>query len=506
MSNNNYNGIQGKACTLADSGRNPNDLQIPSQLMDSGNQNVTNLLISNSQGPTGNPLLSYQSTSFTGFYGSPGFNTSLSGYDNNLQWLSDNRISNQHNQIPGSLISEKSMNPTSTGGHSLPPTTSHSCCVNRFGMLDSLGIASPLPTEQVNKSTCDVPSFQNKTNLTMNVIDPIQSWLNLQIPSQMSNNQQYCKYNERSMTQNYNIPQMNLPLIDQTDLKQNDMCVQSPDTCFENLNTSNKHVENNANSLKPNPFPAENKTGMLPENVTGLKQQSSYQTSLMTKDWKSTFQSMQNYIVSSPNVFNAVNEPQENMLFGQYNIPPSKLYYPPSENYSTYVNKNSACMPQTKSHLNHHENNTIQEPFIDQNHGKVFSSSQTQNNVNNQYHSKLNKESSKAQQMLGSHGNNGAATFNNILTDCCQINKCSGKLINQVDSTRYVSTDNRQESKNSSGNDNLVSSDSNENEKRGFKNSEAVSSESDESNIIVEESDDIGEIESEVGYFLLYYE
>ncbi|XP_046682389.1 zinc finger protein 836-like [Homalodisca vitripennis] len=492
MSNNPYNVIQGKPCTVPDSRRNHNDLQI-SQLVDSGNQNVTNLLIQNSQGPSGNPLLSYQSTSFSGFYGSPGFNTSLSSYDNNLQWLSDNRIPNQHNQITGSLIPDKSINTTS---HSLPPTTSHSCCVNRFGMLDSLGISSPLPTEQVSKSTCDVPSFQNKTNLTMNVIDPIQSWLNLQIPSQISSNQQYCKYNERSVTQNYNIPQMNLPLIDQSDLKQNDMCVQSPDVCFENLNANNKHVDSNVNSLKHNSFPMENKSAMLQENIATLKQQGSYQTGLVPKDWKSTFQSMQNYI-SSPNMFNAVSESQENMIFGQYNIPPSKLYYTPSENYSTYVNKNNACMSQTKSHPNHNENHTIQEPLLDQNNSKVFTSPQTQNSVNNQFHSKHNKEPNKVQQTLGSNANN-RTTFNSTLTDCCQINKCSGKVINQVESTRFVLRDSGQERKNSSGNENLSSLNPNENEKNGFKNSEAVSSESDESNIIVEESDDIGEIESEI--------
>lgn len=517
--NSSYNNIQVKPLgNHSDLRRNPNDFQMATQFSES--QNITNLLLPNSQGASANPLLGYQNNSFSGLYGSPGFNTSLAGYENNLQWLTDSRLQSQHNQLPSSLISDKNINTTV---NSLTPTTSHSCCVNRFGVLDSLAVSSPLQPDQ-GKSACDIQTFQNKASLSMSVIDPIQSWLNLQIPAQISNNQQqYCKYGERSVPQNYNIPvslssQINLPAIDQTDSKHNDLCNLGQESCFENISNTlgSKNIVSDINmgtgkfNDKQNSYETGNKLMCLDNNSVSKQQSSSYQTNIASKEWKTSFQTMQNYI-SSPNLFNTSgNDPQDNYLFTQYSMPPTKLYYPPSDSFPSFVNK-SSCITQDKTAPHYRESNVSAHnanSFTEQNHAKPSSyNSQVQSSISNNHILKQYvKEGDNVQQTFAntqiSVGLPDRPPFNNTFSDCCQIkSQIKATHISSAESSSFGHSDNTKE-ENKSANVTQpaapIKSDKNsQNVKKSFRISEAESSESDESNIIVEESD-IGEIESEV--------
>lgn len=522
--NSSYNNIQVKTVgNNSDVRRNPNDFQMSSQFSES--QNISNLLLPNTQGTSGNPLLGYQNNSFSGLYGNPSFNGSLAGYENNLQWLTDSRLQSQHNQLPSSLIPDKNINTTV---HSLTPTTSHSCCVNRFGVLDSLGVSSPLPPDQ-GKSACDIQPFQNKSSLSMSVIDPIQSWLNLQIPAQISNNQQYCKYGERSIPQNYNIPaslssQINLPAIDQTDSKHSDLCIQTQESCFENISTLNsKTIAGDINigigkfNDKQNSFETGNKH-MSNDNAVPKQHSSSYQTNIASKEWKTSFQTMQNYI-SSPNIFNTGNDPQDNYLFTQYSMPPAKLYYSPSDSFPSFVNKSSSCVTQDKTSPHYSEINVPAHnanSFIEQNHVKTSYNSQVQSSISNNHitnqHVKAD-ESVQQTQLTNTQISIGLPDrppYNSSFTDCCQISKSQIKAvhISRVENNSYVLSDKTKEENKSS---NIIqttvpnkSEKTSQNNKKNFRISDAESSESDESNIIVEESD-IGEIESEVSSSLLKF-
>lgn len=503
MDSNNYNNIQDK--TLCNNGNQniiPNNVQMPlQQAFDSGGQNVSNLLLPISQASTTNPLLSYQNSSFGGLYSSASFNSLSSSYDNNMQWLTDNRIQNQHCQASGSFSNDKTNNLST---HVAPSTTSNSCCLNRFGVTETstAGISN-------QKTSCEVSSFPNKSNISMNVIDPIQTWLNFQIP----NNQQYCKYGERSLSQNYSNPtpippQLNLPLIDQSDLKQSDLCIQSPDNCFDNVSTTNtKQIEHGTIALKQNLCSVEHKETTPLGNNSIFKQQSSYQTNIIAKDWKSTFQSMPNYI-PSPNMFSATSlasDSQENFIFPQYNM--TNSFYTPSENYAQYVagTKNNRSISASISHSISEDHNTYssaQNVYATQNNSKqtLVAHSKPLTNTTNQYVSK--KVGSNPSSIINNcKGNGRLCDFVETISDCCEVQKT--RVINLGENNNYNIVKNIQENKCRS-NLNQTLDIQGENNKSTFKSPDGVSSESEESNIIVEESDDIGEIESEVSQTFYY--
>lgn len=502
--NYNINNVQDKS-SCGDL-RKRNEFQMTTRHLDPGNQNVTNLLVSSSQTSAPNPPLLYQNSSFAGYYSSPGLNNSLSGYENNMQWLTDNRIQNQHNQLACSVITEKNVNNTTN----VLTNTSHSCCVNRFGVLDSLGMGSP----DQGKPSCDIAGYQNKS---MSMIDPIQSWLNFQMPPQMSNNQQYCKYTERPLpSQNFNIPvslssQINIPMLEQSEMRQNDLAIQGQDQCFQNVENIDaiKQSEHHVTNLKPQMFPPENKQMVVSnQQVSGRtpKQPTSYQAGLQTKEWKSTFQNMPSYI-QSPNVFASVNESQENFIFPQFSMPPSKLYYPTVDSYqlmSKCSDSNLICINQT----NTDDEGNVNTPLttLGNSDSQVTKLSNTQTELNKSSHYIVKPgDQTKSEQPAYKKGEtiafNSTQQLETSLSDCRQSN-ISKDVSKSLDEIKQFPSNLCQETPRNSGiyinkpmsieniDNSQISNKSN------FRISE--SSESDESNIIVEESDDLGEMESEV--------
>lgn len=472
--------------------------QSSSQMSDNpiSQSNLLNQASGGVQGPScSNSLIGTQSSVYNSLYGSPSFNPgTLSSFETNLQWITESRISSVSN---GQLVGDKNINCSS-----LNPQTPHSCCVLPHscghGVLDSFALCSPLPGDS-HKSAREVGNFQaSKSTHPLNIIDPMQTWFNLPIPSQQISASSQHQYSNKlnDLSQSCSVTnQINFSGLEQTDLKQSDICLQIPDTCFESINNNNKQQINNISDLKivsnnGSFISAENKISDIAEDLLILKQPSTYQPNSLSRDWK---QPLQSSYIPSPTLFAAINDSPEHFLYSQYTLPPSNSYYINSDTNVNLGNKNqtnfvpnsitsksvSSCLEQTSSMrynvpttITNHQQNRITEQI-------------TKNRLNS---------------------NKAVVNHDNILADCCQVQKQIQKHPSTSDDSHRPTAQNFHsnyltESNNCITISNLISENTSQNvvmKNAGIKDNDEVSSDSEESNIIVEESDDMEGIESEV--------
>ncbi|RZF37326.1 hypothetical protein LSTR_LSTR017571, partial [Laodelphax striatellus] len=229
---------------------------------------------------------------------------------------------------------------------------SHSCCVNR---IDNLGMCSPLPGETY-RSSCRDGNFQTRpSSLSVNVMDSVQSWFNLQ---PIQSNQQY---NGKYPDQNLNCTQMSLPILEQADLKQADINITMPDNYFE------PHLSSNANkSIGPT---LNDINGKLPDvtdvQSTSMKvQNNNFQPAMLPREWKQTSNLQTNY-VSSPTFFNPISDSPDHFI---YSLPPPTSSYcmPTTDNIASSSNKQQNCYQQHDKHQNSVPQLNCRPNYIDQ--------------------------------------------------------------------------------------------------------------------------------------------
>lgn len=448
---------------------------IDTQISDTSQANV----LLQGTGPQGsscsNHLLGAQGSMYNSLYSSPGFNAAFGGFETNIQWLTDNRLpSVSNNQV----LSNKNV---SCNSSSVPTVTSApSCCANRLGPLDSVGMCSPLSSDSY-KIGRD-PNFQTKPSLSMNMIDSMQSWYNFQIPAQQingTNNQHLSKYSD--LPQNCHLPPQttNIPIMEHTEVKQPDVCLQIPETCFENISNNKQQSVPTVSDPKHPPYLPDTKFTDLQDDNVAMKQSLSvgYQANGLSRDWK---QPIQNSYIPSPTFFASVNDSPDHYLYSQFSLPSSGSYYMCSE---PNVNVNNTIQ---HSYQEKQLNNTSSKP-----------SCLEQNTIQYRYsvHRSMPQENNNSLNRMETL--NEKACTNQLLSDCCEITKIIRK---QSDSevgrnfhTGYLNSNCVSSSALLQPNIETDVVDINGNAKLND-----TSSDSEESNIIVEESDEMEEIESEL--------
>ncbi|XP_075229447.1 uncharacterized protein LOC142329053 [Lycorma delicatula] len=419
------------------------------------------------------------SSVYNGFYSSSTFN-SINNFEASLQWLTESRMPNN------SLLSDKNLNCSS---HSTP---SHSCCVNRLGGVDNIGLCSPLSGDSF-RSGRDTVSYQTKPPaLSVNVIDSVQNWFNL---PPLPNQQYSSKYND----QNLNCSQMNLPVIEQTDFKQNDICLQIPDSYFEQSlnntnNSNNKHINGNSiNDLNSSKIPDVNDLSNIKGHNIG------YQS--MSREWKQPLQTAANYI-SSPTLFSSLSDSPDHYL---YSLPPptsTSSYCMVTDNIANASGKlqQNYAMQQSIDKQPPSIINSRVLPCSDQiNHIKNVSTSQSQLHHQNSSNNNSNNRSDKTmyEKSLQLDSINDSLKINqqvDITSQNCNHNlKNSNRKYNNE--THYSSAY-ANENTNNIHNDRLEQKLTDVSKETIIEINDETSSCSDESNIIVEESDETEEIDS----------
>lgn len=463
------------------------------QRRDARNQQHNDIQISDSSqvnvllqgtGPQGsscsNHLLGAQGSVYNSLYNSPGFNAAFGGFESNIQWLTDNRLPSVSNN---QALSDKSM---SCNSGPVPTVTSApSCCANRLGPLDTMAMCSPISNESY-KMGRDA-NFQTKPSLSMNMVDSMQSWYNFQIPGQQvssTNNQHFGKYSD--LPQNCHLPPLqtaNMPVLEHADLKQPDVCLQISESCFENMNHNKQQPLPTISDSKHPSYLTDSKFSDIQEDNVAIKHSSSvgYQTNGLPRDWK---QPVQNSYIPSPTFFASMSDSPDHYLYSQFSLPSASSYYLNSEPTVNGSNKIQHSY-QEKQSTNTNSKPSCLEQTIQYRYS-VHRSAPEENNK------------SRNRMQLSS----GKTCTNQLLSDCCEMTKATRKQSdNEVNHNFHAEYLNN----NCVSNSTLLptSIETNVVEMSANTKLNDSSSESEESNIIVEESDEMEEIESEVNKYIL---
>ncbi|XP_067004040.2 uncharacterized protein [Anabrus simplex] len=255
------------------------------------------------QSPVFNPLLSSQSQSlYNGMFGSqPGFSNqntfTPSGFNSYSHvepppWLSDSRIPSS-NGTPGLETgrNSRSLNPM-CNSQGMP----HACCGGRLGLLESIGICSPLSTDIYKTLSKDSPSYQCKSTANTDS----QNWYcsqgmmgyGNQSNQSFQNNGYKCSESFPSCA----LSQFGISVNEQGDLKHSSMA----DPCFD----QNSMIKSSNNC--PNETP---KSGCMEQNKEQISKYCSLQKS------QTGSQMLEHNTVPLEQ-----KQPEEGSSFGHHNI------------------------------------------------------------------------------------------------------------------------------------------------------------------------------------------